>query len=297
MKQPILLGIMAKPEMHRRIGIGLLFLVGGGCLLANLIAIYLADSINDEAPSRLALLAFSVGLVLAQPFILLIWLILGTGSIWQRFFTCIGFSLASMSLFFLGFSFFAIDVERPLLRQLRVLFLQSPILLFPLFAWGASLPLLAYHLLLGRRFQWQATSPGRAVITIRGILLFMTVTALVLASLQVMILTNRGRPIWWFASIGSGITLLFSFLFMVPAVGRLMRERGFWLWACLWPAALILMTNFIFLAIWTEGFRRTLEGLVLNEVLLLEAFTVSFALAIVTWLGALRLLGYRICRP
>ena len=105
MKQPILLGIMAKPEMHRRIGIGLLFLVGGGCLLANLIAIYLADSINDEAPSRLALLAFSVGLVLAQPFILLIWLILGTGSIWQRFFTCIGFSLASMSLFFLGFSF------------------------------------------------------------------------------------------------------------------------------------------------------------------------------------------------
>ncbi|MCH2181295.1 MAG: hypothetical protein MK108_04750 [Mariniblastus sp.] len=297
MSQPTVLDALRKPQVQRRTGIGLLFLVGGACLLANLVAIYLLGYISTLELGEAAFFALNLGLVLAQPFILLIWLILGTGSIWQRLSTCAGLFMAILSIGFLGFSFFVMDEGRTVLGQLRRLILESPILFAPVFIWGGSLPLLAYHLLLGRRFQWQATSPDRAVITIRGILLFTTMTALVLASLQVVNLTLPDLPNWWIAGIGSGIAMLFSLLFVVTAVGRLMRERGFWLWACLWPTALILVTTIIFLPVQTDGFRRPLDARALDAVLLVDVVPFSFAVAIVTCLGALRLLGFRICRP
>ena len=91
---------------HRLAGIGLLFFID-----KPLIGVFFAS------------------LGLTEPFVLLIWLVMGNGSMGQRLVVCAALLVALLIAFFLGLSFHVFDLERPVLRQ--ILILRSPILLVP----------------------------------------------------------------------------------------------------------------------------------------------------------------------
>ena len=282
---------------HRLAGIGLLFLIGGLFLFANCFGLYFYEDIGEiDKPLRGVFFA-SLGLVLAEPFVLLIWLVMGNGAMGQRLVVCTALLVVLLIAFFLGISFHVLDVDRPVLRQIRLLILRSPILLVPVLIWAACLPLVAYHCILGRRLKRYGETPGRAVITIRGLLLFTGMTALALSGIQWLTLSVPASQVWWVAGFGSAISATFSLLFVVTAVSRLMRDRGFWLWAWVWPAAMVDLTTIILLFIQTSGFRDPFTEDSFVMVFLLGLVPLTFSLVMLGFLAALRLLGFRICKP
>ena len=282
---------------HRLAGIGLLFFIGGLFLFANFVGIYLFG--HTGPTNRGAVVGhFAVfGLVLAEPFVLLVWLVLGNGSMWQRLAICTALVVALLSVCFLSISFHELDLERPVVRQIRSLILTSPLLLVLAFIWAAGLPLVLYHCVLGRRLKRYGETPDRAVITIRGILLFTALTALVLSCIQWLTLSVPSAQVWLIAGIGSAITATFSLLFVVTAVGRLMRDRGFWFWAWVWPAVMILLASIALITPQLFGYRDPVYPNQWEEIFLVDLMTLTFSLAIVVFLAALRLLGFRICKP
>ncbi len=282
---------------HRLAGIGLLFLIGGLFLFANCFGLYFYEDIGEiDKPLRGVFFA-SLGLVLAEPFILLIWLVMGNGAMGQRLVVCTALLVVLLIAFFLGISFHVLDVDRPVLRQIRLLIRGYPILLVPVLIWAASLPLAAYHSVLGRRLKRYGETPDRAVITIRGLLLFTGMTALALSGIQWLTLSTPASQVWWVAGFGSAISATFSLLFIVTAVGRLMRDRGFWFWAWAWPAAMVVLTTIILLFIQTSGFRDPFTEDSFVMVFLLGLVPLTFSLVMLGFLAALRLLGFRICKP
>ncbi|MDG2186306.1 MAG: hypothetical protein P8K79_11570 [Mariniblastus sp.] len=283
---------------HRLAGIGLLFFIGGLFLFANCFGVYFYGDIGEIDKPLIGVFFASLGLILAEPFVLLIWLVMGNGSMGQRLVVCAALLVVLLIAFFLGISFHAFDLDRPVLRQIRLLVLRSPILLVPVLIWAACLPLVAYHCVLGRRLKRYGETPGRAVITIRGILLFTGLTALVLSCIQWFTLTTPpASQVWLVAGIGSAISATFSLLFVVTAVGRLMRDRGFWFWAWVWPAVTIFLVSIAVLAPQIFGFRDPVLFVPAREIYLVDLIPLMFSMTIVVFLAALRLLGFRICKP
>ena len=275
------------------LGIGLLCALVCLSLYANFFVCVFGSSAGG-LQDLLFVFCFCLGLIIAEPFVLLIWLVLGDGSLGQRSILVIAISLALLASFFLGCSFYLLDVERSVVRQLSVFLTQTPVLLVLVLIWAASLPIVAYHGFFGRCFVRGAAPVVKPMITIRGLLIYTALTAVALTCAQVVAVSLPSDEVWWVASICALVTALFSALFVVTAVGRLMRDRGFWLWIWLWP--LLLVSPAIFFVMFNFDNASQIWR-ALDDILSLALFPVTFAFVIVLFLGALRLLGYRICRP
>ena len=291
-------------EYNRLTGIALLLAIGAVFLLVN----FFCAPITTLGPPSfrdgvlLAIYMVMGGVIMAEPVVLLIWLLLGGGSAVGRWgFVTVGL-LVLIACLFLGFSFFCLEVDRPLGRQLAWVF-RSPLMFAPICIWSLSLPLILCRTVWGWQLKRQSGQREQTSGTTRGLLIFTGFSALAFGAVQLLVSSlspympspSESRlQMWLVAGCLAAFGIAVSLLFVVAALACLLRERGFWMWLWIWPLLTISITAGGLLLVSSMGFAESITRDFPNWIGILILWPASYSLALVVFMSGMRLLGYRL---
>ena len=292
-------------EYDRLTGIALLLAVGAVFLLVNF---FCAPVTTLGLPSLRDVFLLTIymvmgGLLMSEPAVLLIWLICGGGLAARRWaLVTVGGLVLGASLY-LGFSFSYLNIERPLWRQLDWVF-SSPFMLVPLTVWSLGIPVVLCHKIRGWQLRKEGELVPRISLSTKDLFVLTGLSAFAIGAVQLFCSLRYADPqsrlpIWLLAGGIAVLAFGVSLLFIVTAIGCLMRERGFWFWFWIWPAATISATTGGLMLVFLFGFadffaipqptQRFPDWIVLFAV-----WPLSYSMTLVIFLGGLRLLGYRL---
>ncbi len=235
-----------------------------------------------------------VGVIIAEPAVLLSWLVFGDGSFRYRaiLFTLAGAAL--ISAWFLSMSVFFFDEHVSLRRQFFRYDLEW-IPLTPVVALAASIPMYFWRLFTGWRLVRNENAPSENNFSIRGVMLFTGVIAALLALAHgTMTAGGARRPadIWIGLGIFSGIAAMFTAMVVVPLLVLTMKTGRFWLRGVIFVGVSGMLINAIGAIVLLATEQRGSMAFSITISLLTVTYF-GFSVIMLTYLASLRRLGFR----